>query len=582
MVNRITKRYGLLSALLVIALLALAAPVAAGTVTINPGNDIGAAIMSAGSSGTVILNPGVYYQSGITVGNAITIRAADGHGPWDTRIDGSRSGNSIFTVSGDYALAIDNLTFQNGVNSSSSGGYGGAINAGSGSVTVISSIFTGCSASSGTGGSGGFGGAINTGSGSVTVISSTFTGCSASSSSGGYGRGGAIYTSGGSVTVTSGTFTWCSAGSSGGSSSGGAIYTENGSVTVTSSTFTGCSASSSGSSSSGGAIYAGSGSVTITSGTFTGCLAGNSGVIVAGSVNITSSTFTGCSVGNSGQIIQVFHGGTIRFCRIYNPGPTEILSRYDYLDASDNWWGTNSDPSAYLSGSIYPYSPWLVLGISASPSTITTGGTSTISANLTYGSDKHPTSGGTVANDIPVVFTVTGGTLSASTVYTDSGIASTTFTPSSTGTAYITATVDGQSVTVPVTVVAGGPATSIVIDPATPSNIYAGISGVGVYTSANGGSTWNPMGRIPRTDIRALAISPASDHAVYAGTYGGGVFRSTTGTTTWNSCTALSNQNVRALVTNSTGAVFAGTDVGIFVSTDECAHWTTMNMGLSA
>jgi hypothetical protein len=564
-------RPGVVFALLLIAALALAAPVAAGTiVTVSNGNDLASAVTSS-TSETIILNPGTYYESGMTVGNNKIIEAdtANGHGPWDTIIDGSHSGNSIFEDSS-YSLAIDNLTIRNGVSSVT--GTGGAIYDSGGSVTVTSSIFTGCSASS-SGYSTSYGGAIYDSGGSVTVTSSIFTGCSASSSGYGTSYGGAIYDSGGSVTVTSSTFTGCSATSSEGAN-GGAIFA--GSVTVTSSTFTGCSATGVSGTGIGGAISASS--VTVTSSTFTRCSASSSG----------SGGYGGAiSAGSDDVHIR------INFCRIYqNPVGTAVYdNQEDSRDVSDTWWGTNSGPSSSdIGGGSFTTSPWLVLGITASPSTITTGGTSIISANLTYNSAGSNTAGsGMVPDGTTVAFTVTGGTLSTATAYTGSGVAYTIFTPSSTGTAYITATVDGQTVTVPVTVTSGSSgtttinATSIVIDSSTPSHLYAGLDGAGIYNSTDSGNTWTAAITQPaNTHIRALVIDPVDHTKLFAGTYGGGVNQSIDSGMDWLPCTdtGLSNLNVLSLVADSTGKLYAGTENGVFTSSDNCNTWTSMNGGL--
>jgi ligand-binding sensor domain-containing protein len=226
-----------------------------------------------------------------------------------------------------------------------------------------------------------------------------------------------------------------------------------------------------------------------------------------------------------------------------------------------------------------------VPGITASPSAITTGGTSTLSANLTYNSaGLNTATGGTVMNGTPVRFTATGGTVSPEYAVTNSGIATTTFTPSGPGTASITATVDDQSVTVPVTVTtpaAGTNVTSIVIDPATPANVYAGLDGSGIYRSSNAGGTWTNTGTQPTNmHIRALAINPAITSRLYAGTYGGGVFRSVNSGADWTACTAPANPYVLSLVRNASGSLYAGTDDGIFVSSDDCASWMAMDNGL--
>jgi len=487
-----------------------AGPVLASIVTVNTAAELETNVSNPVHGEIIILEPGIYYANDMTVADDKIIEAdtAHGHGPWDTIIDGSYSGNSIFTDPGSHSLSIDNLTLQNGVSAN--------------------------------------GGAIYTFGGSVTVTSSTFTGCTASSLR---GRGGAIY-AGNSVTVTSGTFTGCSASGIGGY--GGAIAAD--SVTATSSTFTGCTAGG-----YGGAIY-------------------------ADSVTATFSTFTGCTAGGYGGAIYA-SGGTIHFCRIYHDNFGASDHNTAFLNASDTWWGTNNDPSGYAFGRVTT-SPYLVLGISSSPATMTTGGTSTISANLTYDSNGMDTSGsGTVPDGTPVTFTASGGSISPHHAATDSGVASTTFTPSSTGTAYITATVDGQSVTVPVTVTSGtsGAATSIVIDPATPADVYAGVDGLGIYRSTDSGGSWTGATSQPaNTHIKALVVNPASPTHLFAATYGGGVYQSSDSGTTWTACpnTNLANLNVLSLVANPTGTtLYAGTEAGVYTSPD-CGSWTLLNNGL--
>jgi len=602
------KRYSLVFAVLLILALVLVVPVSAGTSpqTISPSgssvtdvNNINTAIVNAGAGGTVILNPGTYDLGDVNVANDITITAdtADGHGPWDTIIDGVGEDYSTFMDTGGYSLAIDNLTLQNeGIS-----GSGGAIDApNGGSIIVTSSSFNGCTVNTG-------GGAIFA-TGSVTVTSSSFTDCSAGTRNSDKGTGGAIQ-SGGSVTATSSTFTGCTAGlragaiyttgsvtvtsstfsgcgvSEGSGNDGGAIYAYGGSVTATSSTFTGCSAMT------GGAIYANSGSVTATSSMFTGCSAmgGSGGAIYAtGRVTATSSTFTGCSaMGGSGGAIYADDGGTIQFCRIYQDSlGTAVYKNAGSLDASDNWWGTNSSPtSSDTGGSSITTSPYLNLGISASPSTITTGGTSTISANLNYDENGNPTSGGSITNGTPVVFTSGDGTLSVTTAYTDLGVVSTTFTPSSPGTSYITATVDGQSVSVPVTVTTATTTintTSIAIDPRTPSDVYAGLDGVGIYYSTTSGGSWTAAMTQPgNTNITALVIDPVDSTRIFAATNGGGVYQSTNSAANWNACPAEpTNKNVISLAANATGALYAGTESGVYISDNNCTSWTAINTGL--
>jgi hypothetical protein len=70
-------------AVLLIALLALAAPVGAAiTISSTGGDDSGlittAIANAAGDDGIVILNPGTYYAHDIVVGNSVTITSAGG------------------------------------------------------------------------------------------------------------------------------------------------------------------------------------------------------------------------------------------------------------------------------------------------------------------------------------------------------------------------------------------------------------------------------------------------------------------------------------------------------------------------
>jgi hypothetical protein len=318
--------------ILIILVLALAAPVSAAVHTLNPGDSIFENITDASDGDTIILNPGIYNQHDISIDKNIIIKAnmSAGGSAADTIID-SESDGRIFSNYGAYSLAIDNLTLRNGHGIP---GYGGAIYSKGGTLTITSSFFSNCSADI---------------------------------------DGGAIFSDMASiVTVTTSTFSNCSA------SNGGAIYSYNASiVTVTSSTFSNCSASN------GGAIYSYSSTVTITTSTFSNCSASNGGAIYSDSASIV----------------------TIHFSRIYNDTTIAIQNDGSTVDAANNWWGTNADPSGYTSGGV-TVSPWLVLNITATPSSITTAQTSAIRTYLTNNSaGTDTTSGGIfVPAGIPVAF----------------------------------------------------------------------------------------------------------------------------------------------------------------------------------
>ena len=130
-----------------------------------------------------------------------------------------------------------------------------------------------------------------------------------------------------------------------------------------------------------------------------------------------------------------------------------------------------------------------------------------------------------------------------------------------------------------------GAATSIVIDPATPATIYAGVDGSGVYKSTDSGSIWTHLALPGSANLQIRALAPFRGSGslattVYAGSYGGGVYRSTDSGTTGLPAGRLPDQHVLSLLTNATGGVFAGTDSGVYSSTDNCNTWTAINGGL--
>ncbi len=65
----------------------------------------------------------------------------------------------------------------------------------------------------------------------------------------------------------------------------------------------------------------------------------------------------------------------------------------------------------------------------------------------------------------------------------------------------------------------GGTIHALAIDPRTPSTLYAGTSGGGVFQSTDGGATWRAINSgliIPY--INALAIDPQTPSTLYTGT----------------------------------------------------------------
>ncbi len=315
------------------------------------------------------------------------------------------------------------------------------------------------------------GGAISNGGGILVVTSSTFTSnyiIPPPSFPVLVGDGGAIYNNGGNLTINTSTFT------SNAAANAGAIFSGNGNCNITGSIFTGNSAAS-----VGGAIVNMIGTMKVTGSTFTGNTAAfggainNGGLGSGGTLEVTNCTFTSntaldilgipgsggaisngggtmlvtCSTftGNTAGIYEgkctgsaIFNGGgdaTINFNRIVGNSPSNGEIAGERIDATLNWWGSNLSPVGKINelygGSIL-FDPWITLNITANPTSILNGGSSTVTASLL--SDNQGTYHDPVLGhvpDIPVTLTVpwgnfiTGKTITLNTV--DGNITATFF-----------------------------------------------------------------------------------------------------------------------------------------------------------
>lgn len=105
--------------------------------------------------------------------------------------------------------------------------------------------------------------------------------------------------------------------------------------------------------------------------------------------------------------------------------------------------------------------------------------------------------------------------------------------------------------------------------------IFAGPEGAGTYYSTNNGNLWLPFAS-PAPVIQSLSIH--STGAMFAGT-GIGIFRTTDNGSTWSQDTV---GNVTSISINTSGHIFAGTlGNGVFRSTDVGDTWAPVNSGLT-
>jgi parallel beta-helix repeat protein len=179
-------------------------------------------------------------------------------------------------------------------------------------------------------------------------------------------------------------------------------------------------------------------------------------------VSITGNSLTGThEVGNDGAGIKIAQDGyagvlQAHFNRIAgNDRGIELNDSGESVDAENNWWGCNAGPGAAGCDSVVTlgpvdFNPWLVLGLSASPSTVPTGGTSTVTASLAQNSAALTPGGNNFPAGVPIGLSATFGTIASSVATASPNATSVFHAGSNPGTASIFAALDNQSVSTPV------------------------------------------------------------------------------------------------------------------------------------
>ncbi len=141
-----------------------------------------------------------------------------------------------------------------------------------------------------------------------------------------------------------------------------------------------------------------------------------------------NSAYSNTAWGNNfitGRIKNDGNNNLLNFNRISNE--SSIWSTVAF-DARYNWFGSNSGPTInQINGESITYNPWLVMTVTASPTTIYTGGISTVTADFTHDSlsGVHIPSLGHFPDGIGVLITSIGGSVgsSSTTAYTSNGAA---------------------------------------------------------------------------------------------------------------------------------------------------------------
>jgi hypothetical protein len=351
-------------------------------------------------------------------------------------VDANLDGNFTFNISG--------VTITGGRETFGVGG-GGMVSGAAGDVTTVQDcIITGNQAS---GGGSPVGGGIANAGGSLNVSGTTL---SSNTSSGG---GGGVYFGGtpgaGTLSVSNSTFT----NNTSTAGSGGGLLATQGSYTVTGSSFSGNN--SQGTNGQGGGIFKESGTMTVGTSSFF-------------NNHVTAATGKGGGIANSNS-----GSLTANFNRIVgntaNTG-SGASSGGGAFNANDNWWGCNSGPGG-ASGGGCAVSPngtaglglsaitWLQLRHTASPSSICSGATSTLTADIkgrNIGSALTTELNGLPAFPVPpgtIFSNATLGTLSGASTQFVNGVATATYTAGGTsGAGSADATADNQTVTASISI----------------------------------------------------------------------------------------------------------------------------------
>lgn len=376
------------------------------------------------------------------------------------------------------------------------------------------------------------GGAIIAGgpSNSLTLTNCIFQNNSIAAAVGGSPLGGAVrYNGGGTLTITGCVFT----NNSNPLSAGGAVsyFLENlasagsGAVSITNSTFTNNSVTATGA--TGGALdVAAQGrlvggvtfGVSVLRNTFSGNSAsGSSGS--GGAISVTNSF----DVGNTAQI-----NNNRIFGNTSNIAPSAMAvagGSQGNVNATDNWWGVNTGPGTTAAktgagGGTFSLGTWLQLRHSASPTTILTSGTSTLTADILGRNSGGPISAATLtglpafpASATTIFSNAVKGTLSGASTQFVNGQATAMFTAGATGGAgSADALVDGQSAITAAITINQPPA----ITSANSANFTVGVKGSFTVTT-----TGSPNPSIARTGVVLPSGVTFTDNGNGTGTLSG-------------------------------------------------------------
>lgn len=199
-----------------------------------------------------------------------------------------------------------------------------------------------------------------------------------------------------------------------------------------------------------------------------GAIYSNGGILTV--INCTFTNNYAYDGGGYGAAIWSYAGKVVvHFNRIVGNSPSNRQIHSDSgIDAKLNWWGSNLDPSVYVSNGpngTVDVSSWLVLNVEVDPTNISKGGNSTVSVDLLHDNTGayHDPVNGHVPDGIVVDFSSHLGFFKLVNNVLVNGSVTGVFIPTAVGPDNIKITVDNQTVLTPITI--NQAPTSVIVDP---------------------------------------------------------------------------------------------------------------------
>ncbi|HVU64531.1 MAG TPA: GC-type dockerin domain-anchored protein [Phycisphaerales bacterium] len=433
-------------------------------------------------------------------------------------------------------FSMTNCTVMNNTATGSSNSRGGGINVDSTNTGTVGGAsagmvtFTNCTFSNNTSDREGGGLSLHADKHDVLLTNCTVTGNHTSAVSGNGGGITIAHSFGGTVTMNGGSVSNNMAAAGG----GGINITYNGNASINNVAISGNSSLGSAGANSigGGVMFSQTGAagisavVTVTGCTITGNHANGASVGQGGGVYMLSAypatvskcTITGNTALNSGGGLAVAAGGagvlTANFNRIVGntSGSLIGIANSGVASVENNWWGTNT-PATVAAGTA-DFNPWIKLAVTASPTSVVLGATSSVTADMSHNSDNTLIASAnlTAIAGLPVAWGATLGSMTGTQgTIQAAGTATGTYNAGNTpGAGSASATVDGVTASASIGVTCPTITASVsgggTVCAGTSSTVTVSVSGgVPPYTVTlnNGGGTL--MGSSPLN----FSVSPA-------------------------------------------------------------------------